>query len=182
MIQRAVVEAVVDWFLGPEGVNAQLHALPLAPGDAGLPPDIDAVLDPFRDAHAARFDTPPKARTIYVLPDGPVPMAGEVATQVRAAQSVAVAARYIVKLAADPAGSRREASYYQRAMEKALAAFLADTPTGDAARTRGDYRIVSANAILAGPWSEGVGEATAILVVGVDFEVHDRNARPAPAA
>jgi hypothetical protein len=178
-MHRVVCAALTDWLAGKtapdKGVNALLPGVPRDPMDAAALP-VEHFGDPFRDEHAARYDGAPKPRTIYVHPDGPITLEGEVGATDRKAHSVAVAVRVVVK-SAELTASARWASYVERAIAKSLAAFLAEDPDGTAARSRDGYRIVTANALRAGPWKESVGEAEAIAVVAADFQVRDQAPR-----
>jgi hypothetical protein len=184
-MQRQTVCALTDWLNGVTSklgfsVNELLLAAPASsrdPLDAAVPKAVALIADPYRTDKVRDFTVQPsKLPAIYVVPDGPVTMDGVAGPVDRKARAVAVACRVIVQNP-DAAASQRYADYVQRAIEQSLDAFLEDSDEGHAARSREGMLICEANAIVAGPWQEAVGDATAVAVTAVDFQCREQRPR-----
>lgn len=183
-MQLETVTGYADWLNGLDAVGAANnagvnHFLALVPRDAldtSAPIAVDAIVDPYRDDRCAAFDTPNVQRALYVMPDGPVVAEGTAGPVSRKSNSLAVVVRVIVK-DSKKAATWRWLEYVIRAVGMSTAAFNDDTTTAKAARLRGAIEIVAANKVTYGTWNEGVGDATAIGVFALDFEIRDRRPR-----
>jgi hypothetical protein len=186
-MQLETVTAYCDWLNGKDGAGdptglgvndilATFDATVLNPLDTSAPTPVDSIVDPYRDDNCAAFNTPNVMRALYVMPDGPVVAEGSAGQTNRKAASLAMTVRVIVR-SARTAATWRWLEYVIRAIGMSTAAFNDDTTTAKAARTRAHITVVAANKVTYGTWNEAVGDATAIGIFALDFEVRDTRPR-----
>ena len=196
MMHMAAVRYVTDWLRADVGggvlrVNAELPTVPRFPGD-GQPPDIMLITDIYRvgdlasQRAAQASEWPAKFPAIYVTPSGLVPMEGEIAVDERDAMlTVAIS---IIQRMADYAAAAQQASYYTKAVQRALVGFFADDDTGRTARGYshasgiavlacvGDPKTINWNrdgAMVVGAWDEKIGDNITEQPLFLNLHVRD---------
>lgn len=162
MIHMAACRYVTDWLAGDVGgsmrVNTYIAGVPRFAGDAEPDPFV-FVTDIYRAGNtdsgraAKAQDLPSRYPALIVTPSGPVPMEGEIGVDQR--DAVLTVAISIEQRMSDFAKAAQWASYYAKAIERAIVPFLAETEEGRTAR--------------------GEGNATGIYVIGCVGDPKQRN-------
>ena len=196
MMHMAAVRYLTDWLAADVGggvlrVNAALPAVPRFAGDP-VPSDITLVTDIYRRGDIASQraaqaqDWPSTFPAIYVTPSGLIPMEGEIAVDQRDAMlTVAIS---VIQRMADYAAAAQQASYYVKAILRALVGFFADDDTGRTARGYshpsgiavlacvGDPKTINWNrdgAMVVGAWDEKIGDNITEQALFLNLHVRD---------
>lgn len=156
------------------GVNAQLNALASAGlyGSDGQPPDVAFIGDSVDDPVVIQGKEPHSLPAIYVKLDGPASFDGMIGTDRRIGDKVALAIRYLTHHG-DPEEAVKDTGHTLRAIVKSLNVLHSNAQ--EAARTSNGIYLVACTLLLAGEWSEAVGNAKVTGAVVVHYEVRDLN-------
>lgn len=171
------IAAIADWLRNEAtGPNAHLPVPTPEEKDWGVEvPRFVKVLDPFTDREAFANEEPGAYPALLVTPASPVEVDGEVNTDQLDGPSFTVQLRVIVEDIEGPRGLI-VLSYLVEAVNRAMSAFLADTPDGTAARTRRHVQIIGCTGRTYALAYEAIGAAKVGAVWAGTFFTRDLEA------
>lgn len=181
MIHMAACRYIADWLCGDIGggmlrVNSFIAGVPRFAGDAEPDPFV-FVTDIYRagDTNSGRAakaeDLPSRYPAIIVTPSGPVPMEGEIGVDTRdALLTVAIS---IEQRMSDYARAAQWASYYAKAISRAMVPFLAETEEGRTARGEGNATGIYVIACVGDPKQRNTGREYSMVLGGWELLAQD---------